>query len=127
MKSFVLDLTAWEIDIPVQKIDATGKSFIDTTRTEYPLKDNLGSMLRAGGLFDNTEDTVEAIMLGKNIRSSMEATIEVDERSVDLLKKCVDKHLEAATKGQGMFGGEQHEELILRIYNLWKNKDAKGK
>lgn len=123
MKKFVLDLTTWEIDVPVQKMDDAGKPFVGTKKMDYPVRDNLGSMLRAGGLFDNTEDTVEAIVLGKNIRSCMEATIEIDERELDLLKKCVDRHLEAANKGQGTFGGEQHEELIMQIFNLWKNKD----
>jgi hypothetical protein len=126
MKKFVLDLTTWEINIPIQKADENGKPFIVQEKMEYPLKDNLGSMLRAGGLFDNTEDTVEAIMLGKNIRSCMEHNIEIDERELELLKKCMDRHLDAATKGQGTFGGEQHEKLILRIHTLWKNKNAEG-
>jgi hypothetical protein len=123
MKKFILDLTTWEIGVPVQKTDENGKPFIVQKKMEYPLKDNLGSMLRAGGLFDNTEDTVEAIMLGRNIQSCIEINIEVDERELGLLKKCIDRHLDAATKGQGTFGGEQHEELILRIYELWMSKD----
>lgn len=122
MKKNVLDLTAWEIETQVQELGEDGNPIIVQKTMPYPIKDNLGSMLRAGGLFDNTEDTVEAILLGKAIQNSEEDSVEVDERELTLLKKCLDKHLEAATKGAGMFGGPQHEILVLRIYDLWKAK-----
>ena len=123
MKKNVLDLTAWEIETQVQELGEDGNPIIVQKTMPYPIKDNLGSMLRAGGLFDNTEDTVEAILLGKEIKNRVNDDIDLDERELMLLKKCLDKHLEAATKGAGMFGGPQHETLVLRIYDLWKNKD----
>jgi len=123
MKKFVLDLTSWKIPLQVQKTDKDGKPYIDVEDTDYPIKDNLGMMLRAGGLFKNVEDTVEAVMLGKSIQDTTEDSVEIDERELDLLKSCLDKHLEAAAEGKSTFGGQQHEELVLRIHALWKNKD----
>lgn len=123
MKKFTLDLTSWVIPIQVQKTAEDGKPYLKTEDADYPVKDNLGMMLRAGGLFKNVEDTVEAVMLGKSIQDTTEDSIEIDERELDLLKKCLDKHLEAAADGKSTFGGQQHEELVLRIHSLWKNKD----
>lgn len=123
MKKFTLSLTSWVIPIQVQKTAEDGKPFIEIEDTDYPVKDNLGMMLRAGGLFKNIEDTVEAVMLGKSIQDTTEDSIEIDERELDLLKNCLDKHLEAAAEGKSSFGGQQHETLVLRIYDLWKNKD----
>lgn len=127
MKKFVLDLTTWEVEIPVQKMDKDDKPYFIQEKTDYPVKENLGLMLRAGGLFDNTEDTVEAIIIGKSIQSHKKDSIEIDERELNLLKQCLDRHLKASTEGKGIFGGPQHENLIVRIYNLWKNKNAEGK
>ena len=127
MKKFELDLTSWDTEVSVQKNNEHGNPVFVQEKIEYPLKENLGMMLRAGGLFENTEDTVEAILLGRTIQARSEDSIEIDERELGLLKQCLDRHLEAATKGQGVFGGQQHEELILRIHALWKNKDAEGK
>lgn len=123
MKKNVLSLIPWDVTTSVQETDNDGNLQIVQKSQAYPIKDNLGAMLRAGGLFTTVEDTVEAILLGKTIQSNKEDSVNLDERELTLLKSCLDKHLEAATKGQSMFGGPQHEELVLRIYELWKNKD----
>lgn len=123
MKNFALELSSWKIPLQVQKTTEDGKPFIETEDIDYPIKDNLSMMLRAGGLFKNVEDTVEAVMLGKLIQTTTEDNIEIDERELDLLKKCLDKHLESAAEGKSTFGGQQHEGLVLRIHKLWKSKD----
>ena len=123
MKKFVLDLTTWETELSVQKEDENGKPYLTQEKTDYPVRENLGLMLRAGGLFENTEDTVEAIILGKNVLACQENEIEIDERELNLLKMCLDRHLEAAVKGKGVFGGPIHEQLILRMYELYKSKE----
>ena len=89
MKKNVLSLIPWDVATSVQETDDDGNLRIVQKSQAYPIKDNLGAMLRAGGLFTNVEDTVEAIMLAKAIlnvggdEGTIHNFIELDKKEQD--------------------------------------------
>ena len=105
MKKFELDLTAYEVEIPGEN-----------NGIQYPIRDNLSSMLRAAGVFKSGEDTAEAVSLGKSIMAAQLNDIILDEREMEILKSCLNRHISATAEGKAMFGGPVHEECILRVF-----------
>lgn len=116
-----LDLTPWETTTKVLEHDENGTPTVVEKKEMYPVRENLSSMLRAQGVFKDTESVVEAITLARMIRDTTENEVSLDRREVQVLKECVDQLLAAAADKRSNFGGEQHEELILRIHALWKS------
>ena len=105
MKKFRLDLSEY-------KVDAGGKEII------YPIRENYSEFLRAVGMFKNSAELVEAVMLAKRIRDNATAIIVLDEKEAKVLKAVIDRHLELTANGQGCLGGTIHEEAICRVVNM---------
>lgn len=91
---------------------------------EYPLRQNLSEMLRAPGVFSTGNDIVEAVVLAKQIRDSTPGQgdavgshiLDLDKRETDILRRCLNIHIEATAEGKASFGGPTHEECVLRVF-----------
>jgi len=116
MKKFKLDLSEWKITVMVAGENHTMKE----ETVVYPFRQNLSVWLRSAGVFKTGEDIVEAVTLGKRLLNLDEDSAVLDSREADILKKCVNKHLEASASGKiaQPIGGPAHEEAILRVFGM---------
>ena len=126
MKKFKLDLSKYEIEVTEPKVYADGGPVLNedkrpvmiTKNIEYPLQRNLSEFLRTVGMFKNSTELVEAVMLAKRLRDHVTDVIVLDEKEVGVLKAVIDKHLQLTAEGKGCLGGAIHEEAICRIVNM---------
>lgn len=115
MIKYTLDLSAYKVTYSVME---DGKQ-IEKTEV-YPLKDNLSNYLRAMGLFDTGEEIAEAVILAKQILAcnTEDDVLVLDEREMNVLKKCINLHIKLTKDNKSNLGGPIHEELILRVFTM---------
>ena len=131
---FELSLVSWKSEVPevIKKNDPNSGEEVNMfsgkmISEDYPIRENLSTMLRSPGVFEDANDVAEAVYLAHMIKDTDEESIivSVDQRQIMLLKKCLDAHLKAAANQRGNFGGPIHEPLIVRIVELAKQAKVK--
>ena len=116
-KEFKLDLSEYTIEVDVLK---DGEKKPVKQSINYPIRENISVWLRTAGMFRTIEDVAEAVCLAKQVRSSDDDFLILDEKEASILKRVVDRHLELTADGQQgvQLGGEIHEEAICRVANM---------
>lgn len=104
-KKFKLDLNKYEVETP-------------QGNTEYPLRENFSSWLRTAGMFKTAEDVAEAVSIARQIRSSDDEFLMLDEKEAAILRQALDKLIALTADGKAALGGEIHEEAICRVVNM---------
>lgn len=125
-KKFKLDLSEYEIEVTEPKVYVDGTAVLNedkrpvmvTKNIVYPLRRNLSEFLRTVGMFKNSTELVEAVMLAKRIRDNSADSMLLDEKEVNVLKQVIDKHLQLTAEGKGCLGGILHEEALCRVVNM---------
>lgn len=112
MKKFELDLSEFEVEV------LTNKEGELVTTEVYPMRENISNFLRMAGVFDTGEEIVEAITVAKAILKEDSDIAALDDKEVAVLKKGMNRHIEATKEGGSQLGGPIHEELILRIFGM---------
>ncbi len=126
MKMYRLDLSKYQIEVTEPAVHADGSVVLNkdkrptmlTKNIDYPLRRNLSEFLRTVGMFKNSTELVEAVMLAKRIRDITADFILLDEKEANVLRQVIDKHLQLTAEGKGCFGGTIHEEAICRVVNM---------
>jgi hypothetical protein len=93
------------------------RKFVDK-EVVYPLRSNINQWLRSFGVFKCGEDIAEAVMLAKGVLQCEGDSMVLDEREVDILKRCFNRHIELTAEGKGQLGGSIHEEAICRVFGM---------
>jgi hypothetical protein len=120
MKKFVLDLSEYTVAIKAPKPTEEDPHAMAIENQPYPLKHNLGTWLRIGGIFKSGEEICEAITLAKAILACEDDKYILDEREAEVLKTCLNKHIALTEEGKTPMplGGEIHEEAICRVFGM---------
>ena len=108
MNEFVLNLASWKTEVPevITKNDPSTNEEVKvysgkTVEEDYPIRDNLQTMLRASGVFQDINDVAEAVYLAHQIRDADADEMFIEIRQIKLLKQCLDAHLRAVKEGRG--------------------------
>lgn len=119
MKTYVLDLSAYEVTIPSR---AEGGK-VEMQCITYPLRENYSTWLRSVGVFKTANDIAEAVSLARAIRSCTEDKLKLDNREATILTHAIDRLVELTAEGKANLGGELHEEAIIRVAKMNKVED----
>lgn len=120
MKKFGLDLSEWKVTVSVPRPTEENPHAMGEVEQVYPFRENLNLWLRAAGVFKSGEEIAEAVVLAKELRGADGETILLDEREVEILKKGLNRHIEASADGKtpAVLGGPIHEEAICRVFGM---------
>ena len=128
MKRFKLDLSEYDVTYDVSVIVddkiviEDGKQKTESKTEVYPLKENISNWLRTMGLFRTGEEIAEATILAQQVRETTETELVLDEREVAILKKTINRFLDLTIENKANFGGQTHEEAIVRIFSMQEVK-----
>lgn len=124
MKKFELNLSKYEVTVKVPNVrkddnDQEIRELVDK-QVAYPLIENIAGWLRAPGVFKSGEEIVEAITLAKRLLAGEDkpGIAILDEREAEVLKKCLNRHIEVTADQPNPLGGPIHEEAICRIFGM---------
>ena len=118
-KKYRLDLSVYQIETTGPMPGKEGEAVVmGPVVVDYPIRNNYSEFLRAVGMFKNSAELVEAVMLAKRIRDNSADFIVLDEKEANVLKQVIDKHLQLTAEGRGCLGGIIHEEAICRVVNM---------
>jgi len=121
MKKYILDLSKYEVIIPIpvtKVVDGKEVREFEMQTQEYPLRENISVWLRSPGIFRTGEDIAEAVSVAKQVRGCKEDSIELDEREAGVLKQALNRLVELTAEGKANLGGEVHEEAIVRVVKM---------
>ncbi len=121
MKKFRLDLSEYNVTVkvPVTKtVDGKETRELEDQTDIYPLRENISIWLRSIGIFKVAEDIAEAALLAREIMGQDLDEHILDGRQTDVLKKCIDRHVELTAEGKANLGGPVHEEAIIRVVKM---------
>jgi len=120
MKKFELDLSEWKVSVPVPRPTEDNPHAMGEQEQVYPFRENLNLWLRAAGVFRSGEDIAEAVVLAGRLRDADGDSAVLDEREADILKKALNRHIEATADGKtpAMLGGPLHEQAICRVFGM---------
>jgi len=122
MKKFKLNMQSWNVSVMKPAPTEAEPYAMKREEITYPFRENLSGFLRAAGVFKTGEEIAEAVVLAKTIRDSEDTNdyLMLDEREADILKTALNRHIEATAENKTSlpFGGEVHEEAILRVFSM---------
>lgn len=121
-KKYKLDLSVYQIEIDEPKFDPETQAAMGVVKknVDYPLRSNLSTWLRMGGMFKTAVDIAEAVTLAKAIRDEGTDYLILDEKEKEILIGVLDKLIELTADGKinPPVGGILHEEMICRVVNM---------
>ena len=120
MKKYILDLTKYDVDYERWVIEDE-KRVLQKGTEPMPVKEELSSILRIPGIFENGVQIFDACMLGKQIKSCEADTLEINEEELKLLTTAMNKLIAREhnpVAGQIALGGPRYEEMIIRVFGL---------
>lgn len=122
VKKYKLDLSTYQIEVDEPKLDPETKAVVGVVKknVDYPLRSNLSTWLRMGGMFKTAVDVAEAVTLAKAIRDEKPDYIILDEKEKEILTSVLDRLIELTADGKinPPVGGILHEEMICRVANM---------
>jgi hypothetical protein len=121
MQMYKLDLTNYEIEIPVVIADTITD---ETQKIPFDVRTNLSGLLRSAGMFEDPTSLIDAVLLARDIVDIETDTIDLTENELELLQHVINRGVKQTFEGQFNLGGPNHEELIIRVMTLEKS-DAK--